>query len=172
MISEKTIMKKLEEWAKTSQGKAAIKEKYGIDYDDKTNKSLMKYANRMKAILYEHIHQVIKSIEMDDIVIGDFEVNSDGRLTIKLSFKDGSLHRESLRPDKYPKGIDNIVLLFTRGYDAGNPVFGVWKNSWSYPATIKSLQHREPNDFLKEAVEQFNSESGDIAQAFLESTYQ
>jgi len=81
------------------------------------------------------------------------------------------LHRESLRPDLYPDGLDNIVLLFAHGYNARNPVMGQWKNSRSYPHIILSLQRREPNNFLQEAVEEFNSKGSSIAKAVLEDTY-
>ena len=107
---------------------------------------------------------------MDDIVISDFIFNEEGKLTIKISFKEGSLQRESLRPDLYPDGLENIVLLFAHGYDA-NGIRGQWKNSKSYPAHINSLRHRDPNGFLQDAVDEFNSKGGNIAKAVLEAKY-
>lgn len=171
MISHEYIMEALKRWASTKKGKAAIKEKYGIDYDDKRNESLKKYAEKMKEILYNHVHSVIKSIEMDDIEIGDFKVNKSGQLTVKISFREGSLHRESLRPDLYPDGLDNIVLLFAHGYETKNPIYGVWNNSRSYPAIIEGKRSRAANNYLNEAVAEFNAYGGKIAQAVLESEY-
>ena len=170
MITQEFIMRQLEKWASTKEGKAAIKKKYGVDYDDKSHKALKKYAQMMKEIFYNHTHAVIKSITMDDIIISDFIFNEEGKLTIKISFKEGSLQRESLRPDLYPEGLENIVLLFAHGYDA-NGIRGQWKNSKSYPAHINSLRHREPNDFLQDAVDEFNSKGGNIAKAVLEAKY-
>ena len=109
MITQEFIMRQLEKWASTKEGKAAIKKKYGVDYDDKSHKALKKYAQMMKEILYNHTHALIKSITMDDIIISDFIFNEEGKLTIKISFKEGSLQRESLRPDLYPEGLENIV---------------------------------------------------------------
>lgn len=171
MISSDYIMNSLKRWASTKRGKAVIKEKYGIDYDDKRNTALKKYANKMKEILYNHVHSVIKSIEPDDIVVGNFVVNKDGRLTVKISFREGSLHRESLRPDLYPEGLENIVLLFAHGYETKNPIYGVWKNSRSYPAVIEGKRSRAANNFLYDAVAEFNAYGGKIAQAVLESEY-
>ncbi len=59
MITPEYIMQQLRVWASTKQGKAVIKEKYGIDYDEKGNKVLEKYAQMMKEILYKHTHEVI-----------------------------------------------------------------------------------------------------------------
>ena len=171
MITPEYIMQQLRAWASTKQGKAAIKAKYGIEYDEKGNKALEKYAQLMKEILYKHTHEVIKSITMDDIEVGVLTKSRDGSLSIKISFKEGSLHRESLRPDLYPNGLDNIVLLFAHGYNARNPVMGQWKNSRSYPHTVRSVQKREPNNFLQEAVEEFNIKGGGIAKAVLEDIY-
>lgn len=171
MITPEYIMQQLRVWASTKQGKAVIKEKYGIDYDEKGNKVLEKYAQMMKEILYKHTHEVIKSINMEDIEVGVLTTAQDGSLSIKISFEEGSLHRESLRPDLYPDGLDNIVLLFAHGYNARNPVMGQWKNSRSYPHIIRSVQRREPNNFLQEAVEEFNSKGSSIAKAVLEDTY-
>jgi hypothetical protein len=171
MITEKYIMKRVSEWASTDAGKAAIKAKYGIDYDEKADAALRKYAEMMKNILYKHTHDLIKSISRDDIEIGELHTNDDGKAEIKISFKEGSLQRESLRPDKYPDGVENIVLLFAHGYDAGAAVKGVWVGSKSYPHVITSKQHREPNDFLQDAISEFNAKSGGIAQAVLEDRY-
>ena len=42
MITPEYITRQLEKWASTKEGKAVIKKKYGVDYDDKANKALKK----------------------------------------------------------------------------------------------------------------------------------
>ena len=56
MISEKEIMKKVYEYAKTEEGKAAIKAATGMDYDETFTVSKAKsYGNKLKDILYTSI---------------------------------------------------------------------------------------------------------------------
>lgn len=119
-ISENYIMKLVREYAKSPEGKQAIREKYGIEYDEKFTRSQVKaYGNKMKKILYNHIHSEIKSISMDDIIVEEPLLREDGRFEIKLSFREESLHRESL----YPDGLKNIVLLFAKGYRGNSNYF-------------------------------------------------
>lgn len=167
MISEKYIMKLVKNYAKSNEGKAAIKAKYGITYEQRFDeKKATAYGEQMRNILFKHVNSVIKSITLDDIEVGDVEVDDSGKYSIKISFDKGSLHRESLRPDLYPDGLHNIVLLFERGYHAANAVKGEWHGQY-----ISSRTDREPNSFLNDAVEEFNKLNGKIATATLEGVY-
>ena len=173
MISESYIMSLVKNYAKSPEGKKAIKETYGIDYDEKFTKTKIKmYANRMKKILFNHIHPLIKSIELNDIVIGEPEYNDDGYCEVHISFAEGSLHRDSLNPTGYPNGLQNIILLFKKGYHASNQVHGNWTYKGKTVAEgIWSRESREPNDFLDQAVTEFNNLANDMAIAVLEGEY-
>lgn len=168
MISQNDIMKIVKDYAKSPAGKKAIKDTYGIEYDEKFNKNkAMVYAKKMKDILFKHVNSVIKSIAADDIRIGELCVNDEGRLYISIFFDPNCLQRESLRYDLYPEGISNIVLLFERGYHANGAVHGEWHGVHTW-----SLTDREPNSFLKDAVQEFNSRNSKVATASLEGVYE
>lgn len=172
-ISEAYIMKLVREYAKSPEGKQAIREKYGIEYDEKFTRAQVKaYGNRMKKILYNHIHDEIKSISLDDIIVEEPLLREDGRFEIKLSFREGSLHRESLYPDGYPDGLKNIVLLFAKGYHTSHPVHGDWTYNGSVVAkSVWGKRSRAPSNFLNDAVDEFNGASAGVATAYLEGEY-
>ncbi len=179
MISEKYIMKLVKEYAKSPEGQAEIQKKYGVQYREKIPQSeLMAYGEKMKQILFAHINPIIKSITMDDIIVEPPVVNKGGRLSMKISFREGSLHRESLYEDGYPEGLSNIVLLFARGYHASDYAYGLWglpNQTWyggSGFVSVRSRKDREPNHFLHDAVNEFNGSSGGFAVAKLEEKYQ
>lgn len=169
MISEKYIMKRLREFAASDAGKALIKEKTGKTYIPEFGESMIKkYGDDMKKILYAHIHPIINTVKMEDIVVGEPIKDSEGNVSIKLSFEEGSLHRQSLDPDY--SGIDNIVLLFAHGYQARNKVRGEWANS-HVEGEIWSLQQRAGNDFMESAVDEFNGKAKGVCVAVLEDEY-
>lgn len=169
MITEKYIMKRLREFAASDAGKALIKEKTGKTYVPSFDKSTInEYGKEMKEILYTHIHPIINTIKMEDIIVGEPIKDSEGNVSIKLSFKEGSLHRQSLDPDC--SGIDNIVLLFAHGYQARNKVRGVWADSHE-KGEIWSLQQRAGNDFMESAVDEFNGKAKGVCVAVLEDKY-
>lgn len=179
MITEEYINKLIEQYAKSPEGKAAIKKQTGITYTDKDPSAmLMTYGEQMKKILYQHINPLIKSIIPDDIIVEKPYQGDDGLWRLKVSFREGSLERESLDVDDYPKGLHNIVLLFTKGYHAKNYVYGLWnttgaRNShWIYWKDVRSRKDREPNNFLTQAVNEFNNGVGKgMAKAELVGEY-
>lgn len=63
------------------------------------------------------------------------------------------LRRKSLIPNEYPEGIDNIIALFDKGYNAKKRVYGYWD---SVGRRISSLTNRPALDFMQEAIEDFN----------------
>lgn len=67
----------------------------------------------------------------------------------------GDLRRESLDPDVYPEGIDNIAALLNNGYDAGHRVYGVWMGHW--PWSIPSLPMRDGTHFVDNAIRTYMS---------------
>lgn len=175
MITEDYFMQLVRNYAKSPAGRKAIKEKYGVTYAPEFSPHDAKYyGEMMKKILYQRIHPLISSIEMDDIIVGSPTLDSTGKYyTIHVGFAEGSLHRESLYPEGYPHGLDNIILLFAHGYNAKDAVHG----SWQYHGkTIRedtwSKTSREPNSFLDDAVAEFDKKAKGIAIAILEDEYE
>lgn len=178
MITEKYIMGLVRRYADTPQGRAEIKRKYGVEYrEDISDKELISYGEKMKQILFEHINREIRSVTLDDIIVEDPQVDKQGRVTLKISFKEGSLHRDSLYLEGYPEGLENIILLFARGYHAKDYVYGLWNlpnRTWRGGndfVGVRSRKDRAPSNFLYNAISEFNSISNGIAVARLEEKY-
>lgn len=84
----------------------------------------------------------------------------------------GDLSRNSLDPDTYSEGIDNIIALLNNGYDAQNYVYGYWDDhepAWTdersgtfdlrsidSAAWIRSRKNRPPLHFIQQAIDDFN----------------
>lgn len=173
MITESYIMKLIRDYASSPAGKNAIKKKTGLTYvDNDPGAILMMYGEKMKAILFEHVYALIKSITMDDIVVGKPYQNESGIWSIDISFREGSLHRDSLDLENYQDGLNNIVLLFAKGYRASNYVYGWWVTKFGNHGKVLSRRERAGSDFLIRAVNDFNEEYGkDIAVAALVGDY-
>lgn len=75
----------------------------------------------------------------------------DNRYSIYTYFDD--IHRESLAPEKYPRGVDNLAVLLNSGYDAGHTVRGIWHGHGE--DEIHSLAHREGAHFVETAIRDF-----------------
>lgn len=183
MITESYINKLIEQYAKSPAGKAAIKKETGLIYTDKDPSAmLMQYGEQMKVILYQRINPLIKSITLDDLVVRKPYEGSDALWRIDISFKEGSLERDSLSLDEYDgqgrpreNRLYNIVLLFAKGYHAtknGGYVYGWWVDKYGTHGDVRSRKDREGNDFLVQAVNEFNNGLGkDIARAELLGDY-
>ena len=168
MISEEEIMKLVRNYAKSKEGRERIKKEYNIDYKDRIHGGYSKkeIGEEMKAILAKHIAAAIGSVTIDDIY-----VTEDKYGNISVCLKEWDLQRNSLIPGN--PGIKNIVLLFSRGYDAKGAVHGVWKKrTTGEEVETWSLRHRDPNDFMERAVEEFNQKYKGLARAELQGKYQ
>lgn len=169
MISESYIKNLVDKWAASPEGKAKIKKETGMDYDPKFGTTQAKaYGRQMQQILFAYINPIIKSISINDIVVGEPTVGKDSLMRIQISFRDGSLHRKSLNPRS--DGLNNIVLLFTKGYHASKRIRGIWTTSKG-DIEVWSRQSREPNDFLQRAISDFNTSANGVAVAELENEY-
>lgn len=177
MIAQSEIMKIVKEYAKSPQGKAKIKNTYGVEYIEKVDaKKLKRYGEEMKTILFRHMSPLIDSITMDDIIVSTVEP-VEGGYRLKISFNPDSLRRDSLYLDGYygDDALEDIVLLFSRGYHARDYVYGHWvkpgQSIAAFQRTIKSCKDRDPNPFLSKAVEEFNDKTEDWITAKLEGEY-
>jgi len=163
-------MEKVREYAASPAGRKAIKEKHGIDYvpvDGKVAAArISAVALKVRKILFRHISGVIGSISIEDIIIGEPIIRKDGTVQIMLSFREYALFRESLQPNRYPRGVEDIILHFSRGWNAKGAVFGSWHGSdtWSRRAKL-------PDRFLKDAIAEINLQIKGIATAELKGEY-
>lgn len=173
MITEAYINRLIEEYVKTPAGKAAIKEKTGVNFTQKNPTTmLLAYGEQMKYILYKNVNSLIKSITLDDIVVRRPYRDKNGLWYLEISFREGSLHRDSLDLDNYPDGLNNIVLLFAKGYHARNNVYGWWMDKYGNHGNVRSRKDRAGSDFLLQAVDEFNSGVGKgVARAELLGDY-
>jgi hypothetical protein len=176
MLSEKYIMGLLKKYASSPEGKKAIKDTYGIDYNPKkyTPQYFKKWGNKMKQILLKHINSVIPTISESDIIVNEPTVSEGGKYTLQISFNKDALFRPSLNPDRRDWtgrnitvknnqiGIEDIVIHFTYGWNARGSVYGEWhgENVWS-------RRSRQPNDFLERAIDEFNKNAKGVAVAEL-----
>ncbi len=174
MISERAIMELVQKYAVSPAGRKKIREKTGWVYSEHPERDLIAYGEKMKIVLLKHIVPLIHSITADDIIVQPPQM-INGVWGIKLAFRKGSLRRKSLIYDELSRGINNIVLLFAKGYHASMQVEGMWNvGSAENPNYIhvKSRQDRPANSFLLDAVKEFNAtEGGGIATALLLGEY-
>ena len=178
MISEKYILKKISSHLNNSKNKKQIKGQF-LEINQDRMKNL---AQEMAAQLWRGVSARIHSMEPEDIIVGDIEETNDG-FKIAISFDKEALHRNSMAHDgfntleKYEDGIDNIVLLFTRGYKARSRVYGIWdtykKGKWLHwhEGIDTSRQERDPDPFLQEIVDDFNSKHKKEVHAVLNTNY-
>jgi len=171
MLSEKSIMKIVRAYAASPSGIKAIKDKYDIDYNSdmdigKSLAKMRKVAESAKQILHRHVSSVIGSIDLNDIVICEPVVSKEGEVHITLSFREDALFRQSLQPQRFPHGVEDIVLHFSQGWNAKGAVFGSWHGSdtWSQRAKL-------PNIFLYNAVLEINKTIKGTAIAELKEEY-
>lgn len=177
MLSEEYILSLIEKYSKTPAGKAEIAKYKNGKFDARVAtegaealsvRQMKQIGNDMRDILFNKISKVIKSFRIENIIV-EKPVVKDNQYEIKISFDESALQRDSLDPDKYPEGVSNIVKLFINGYDARGAVYGVWKGHGD--EEIWSLRHRNPNDFMDEAVEAFNNKYANVARAELTGEY-
>ena len=170
MISEKYINDLLKKYAKTPEGKKAV-----VNYFLNENREhISSAAADMAKILLRYVQKEIDSITMEDIYIGLPKVNRKYEIEMMVGFREDNLQRNSLWQERYPDGIENIVLLFSRGYKTKGRVQGRWEHpktgevirEWTYSKTS-----REPSTFLQDAVLEFNTANKYGATAVLTEKY-
>lgn len=190
-LSQAELEAVIEKVSRTREGKAAISSaigkknaKFVARFDDgsskaKTDRDKMNLkAEEMKEVLFRHLaadtqtdgRRGLADFPKDAIIIGKpVAIGNTGDYRIDISFDADSLRRQSLSPDAYPEGITDIISLFVHGYNAKGSVVG----SWHGEDNVWSLRHRDSNDFMTRAVEEFNgNNNGDgFVQAILMDKY-
>ena len=110
-------------------------------------------------------------IGADDLYVYPGEVTDDGSFQFLLGWNPYAVHRDSLYDEEYPDGIEDIVGLFTTGYQAKNQVYGWWDHHYyAYASSYsgrsagfdtmwtRSRQVRSGDPFLQTAIDKFNAE--------------
>lgn len=151
------FLKSKEGKRKIAEAKAkALKEgrTFGQQGASVSKEDAIRAAEKQKEFLLRRLEQVgLGTITAGDIVIGEPVVDKNGNLSVDISFDPESLFRPSLDPDKY-KGVENIVLHFTHGWDARGAVYGYWesagRDTWS-------RSYFAGDDFMQQAVDDFNA---------------
>jgi len=171
MLEESWLLEQIKKYAASPEGRKQIKEKTGIDYDPKSDKSIsqsnmQKYAEKMRTILWRRINKEVKSVSKDDILIEPPTTNDKGEVIITLSFRPGSMFRPSLQPDEYPEGVQNILLHFTHGWSARRRIRGEWRGE-----KVWSRKFHCGSSFMQQAVDEFNSSVKGVATAELSDEY-
>ena len=177
MLSEQYILSLIKQYSETPEGAKEISKFKKGKFDARiardgeraqSVRQMRRIGMDMRNILFNKISQVIKSFRIEDIIVG-VPVQDGDHYVLSIGFNEEALRRESLVPDKYPEGISNIIKLFITGYDARGAVYGVWKGNGD--EEIWGLRHRDPNDFMDKAVEEFNQKYADTAKAELTDEY-
>lgn len=190
-LSQAELEAVIEKVSRTREGKAAISSaigkknaKFVARFDDGSSKAkadrdkMNLKAEEMKEVLFRHLtvdtqtdgRRGLADFPKDAIIIGKpVAIGNTGDYRIDISFDADSLRRQSLSPDAYPEGITDIISLFVHGYNAKGSVVG----SWHGEDNVWSLRHRDSNDFMARAVEEFNgNNNGDgFVQAVLMDKY-
>lgn len=177
-----SIEAELKKWASSPAGKKRIAEvkaqklkagqKFGQGSSGVSVEQAKMYAEELRQAIYDNIPVSLKAgserpIELSDIIISKPMVLPNGSISIDLSFAPDAIHRDSLDPERYENGVDNIVSLFSRGYTAHGDVWGMWHGHEQW-----NLLQRRADPFMKRAVAEFLVNRGDVAQVTLPEDYQ
>lgn len=187
----------LQKWAKTAQGQAKLQAsakealRTGNAYtagagggDGSNQHTPAFYAETLKNMIQTQISMLGytfgQSLAMVDIGYND----ASGAYEVHLNFDRAEIHRESLNPEEYASGIENIVALFNNGMHARDYVYGWWEGhrptgeaiarsiTGDEPyAWVRSERDRYATLFMQEAVDAFNSLYGKNAIATLSQEY-
>ena len=71
--------------------------------------------------------------------------------------------RESLIPNDYPDGAEDMAALMNNGYTAKKQVYGMWHGN-----KIASLTARPAKNFVQQAISDFNNSYGSDLNATAE----
>lgn len=175
-INWSSIEKKLNAYIKSSEGQSKIRAKTdeymikgksgGKTPPDNFNPE--KAAKRFIEILRDCIDKAASLMygrnrlgptavdALKEIKAGAVVKEREGEYSIPISFS-GERHRESLAPDEYPDGVEDIVVILNNGYPADGHRMGIVFGKW-HGKEYKSLPNRQGTYFIQEAAERFMKE--------------
>lgn len=187
-INMASIMKKVDAYSKSNEGKIRMKnciKNYsdnGITKTEAGDRIMSEKDMHLAAAkMIDVLIKTARSYDLPASIMEHFEGLSaskiyempDGSSTIYIYFG-GDLHRESLYSEGYD-GVDNIIAVLNNGYNAKGYVYGWWegheptednayRSGWtgsgSTDAYIRSRKDREGLQFIQQAVQDFNGNYG------------
>lgn len=116
----------------------------------------VKYMERVADNEFAISESVLENI--GDAIISDVYNGRGSKLCVNIDFG-GDLTRPSLQPEKYKKGIKNIVAVISTGYKKNQKmkyVAGNWHGQFTH-----ALTKRDPQFFIQEAASQFMEKYAD-----------
>lgn len=179
MISESSIMAKLNQYASSSAGKKKMKDCIQTARDTGTRlasgaavpgrKEMCQMAEMLIGIIRDRLPESIAAVG-DTLTYSQPKKLADGSYEIQISFDESALFRPSLDTggETNYDGIKNIVALFNNGYSAKDYLYGWWENHHptgeafgrSSPgdnfAWVRSRKDREALLFMQAAEDEFN----------------
>ena len=182
MISESSIMKRLQSYANTSAGQKRMKSYIAYVQDSGKKlasgevvvgvRQMSEMANDLADMIRRRLPASISDIG-NSIRVSPPIKTSDGGYQVVLRFDPALLRRDSLENDLGYDGIDNIVALFNNGYHARNYVYGWWNGHrptgeslyrsgtvFGDYAWVRSEKEREALEFMQDAVSEFYAKYG------------
>lgn len=161
-LNTASVEAKLKAWEASAAGKAMMDKK--IDEYIEGDVRFTQAGSRVvtKGLLTEAAHELAGNITASapgqisfGVSVGGAVKTGGGAMQLAMSIT-GDLARPSLYPAKYG-GTPNIVVLFEKGYSASGKVWGYWNGDYTW-----SLQHREGEFFIHDAVDAFNASYGGL----------
>ena len=164
IISYNSIHNKIEKWKKTQQGKnkiQAAQRKHISSYEGESDRIV----HILLDIIQDHLPDSIKSniqLELSDISNPKY-IDATNKFKIDITFPQEMLHRDSLYPQQYPQGVDNIIALLNNGINAKAHVYGWWNTAH---ANVVSVKDRDALHFIQDAIIEFNNQYGNTYKCF------
>lgn len=169
-INMNSIMKKVEDWSKTAEGKRRMQKVIddSLDAGSLTTPSgaeiiPMRRIEEMVSNLLDALYLVAQSYDVPPSVLEHIaqlqklKPKVIQRKAVVDVYFGGNLHRDSLMPERYG-GVNNIVALLNNGYPENENIGKVW-GTW-HSMRIHGLTERTGLHFIQEAVDGFNREYG------------
>ena len=173
VISEDYIMRRLQQYVNSDAGRAKIAQHrrdvyFGNAPAGAGSMTRSKVAAVLQVIRDEFVStvlNVIPSFRGDSVVAVAGEMDEQGYVEASITVDEDALRRESLHYMNkdlsigHGEGVDDILALFTHGYDLTKRPYGFWVRPGGNSMTrIGARMHREPNLFLTEFVQRMNAE--------------
>lgn len=162
-LNTASISAKLDAWARSSAGQKVISKKIDeyIDKDVRETQAggkvltvqwVRELAQELCQMIEANAASLPESVRANVASVAPHrpQKGRGGSIKAEINFESVWLSRESLIPERYG-GIDNIIVLFEKGYHANGQVFGEWHGQ-----RVGSLTEREGLGFIADAVNDFN----------------
>lgn len=150
MLSAQSIQSALEQMFSTKSGQELLNQK-AITLGH--TRDARKYINALSSTIAKYANTYIHNLSASDLlnVISETTDKSTGKTILILRFNHSQTHRESLYPEGYPNGLDNIVALYNDGYNARSSVYGFINGN-----RVRSPKSMAGTNIIQHAIDSFN----------------